>query len=333
MQQSLAQIFNETAATVHSAFPDKLKNLVILLCPSSETPVYVSPEIADLLTNNIAAVKQAVKKETNYMHTRNAAGIAYRSYPLAKTAVKLIALEEDVRGIFSLGNTKEMRVIYVLDHEIGHHVVKSGYPSSPSGVSLHRAECAADAYGILRHIQRFGKNTPFSRITAMRKAGSIVLFADVAHYTTDLIQAIIRLSETEKVSTLSLQETAALAEKIASECLLTGQVLEKIRAAFLPVHNACKEHIGSMWEVTEKLHQEDRGAYAFFLHKTLAVMRQHQSDPDIFKAGQRFLTAYPAMKTFMAEWAKTDGYWKEALSFIEKAPATPPAPAKSVSLI
>ena len=57
MKTSLAKTFHETAAAAHDAFPKELKTLVLLLLPASDTPVYVSPEVADQLTKSTAAVK------------------------------------------------------------------------------------------------------------------------------------------------------------------------------------------------------------------------------------------------------------------------------------
>jgi hypothetical protein len=315
MKRSLSRVFNETSAAAQAAFPRELKSLVVLLQPSSKLPVYVSPDIADLLTNNIAAVKTAVARITQAMQSLNAAGMAYPFYPLAGASVKLIALNKNITGVFSCGYTKKMRALFVLDHEIGHHVVKNGFPGfiQKNGftaiVSRHLAECAADAYATLRHIQRFGNGTDFSLGTiADRNARNIVLFADAEHYTTDAMQRGVRLSQEMDISGLSLQETAELAEKIASECQLDYTTLEKIRAAFRPVFEACEAHIGSAWDVTQKLNQEDMEACKVIYWHTRDVMRAHSGDPDILKAGQRFLAGYPGLKNLMeAEEKKPAG--------------------------
>jgi hypothetical protein len=312
MQESLAQIFNVTAAAAYKAFPQELDNLVVLLAPTAETPVYVSPGIADQLTKNIAAVKEAVAERAELMRIHNASGIAHKYYPLAGTVVKMIALNENVRGLFSPRYTKEMRAILVLDHEIGHLAVKTGHTSNG-----HLNECSADAYATLRHIQRFGKNTDQAKAHGDRNARSIVLFRDAEHYTTDTVQRVRQLSAEMDISGLSLHETADLAEKIADECCLDSETLEKIRIAFLPVNNACLTGMGSRREILGKLYAEDRDAYALFCRETISVMREHRDDPDIFKAGKRFLTSFPAVKKFMQEWAETDPVWKDALNFMD----------------
>lgn len=150
-QASLVQIFNETSAAAHNAFPLELENLVVLRS-SSEIPVYVSPEITDHLTKNTAAVKSCITETAFTMLINDAAGFAARSYPLAGVIVKMVALDKNNVGDFSPQYTKETAAIFALDHELGHHVVENGHPSSGN-----LGESAADAYATLRHIQRFGK--------------------------------------------------------------------------------------------------------------------------------------------------------------------------------
>ncbi|MCK4945309.1 MAG: hypothetical protein KAS59_03500 [Alphaproteobacteria bacterium] len=43
---------------------------------------------------------------------------------------------------------------------------------------------------------------------------------------------------------------------------------------------------------------------------------QEYNDPDIFKAGERFLSR-PDIKKDLENMAKTEPYWKDALTFIE----------------
>ena len=173
---------------------------------------------------------------------------------------------------------------------------------------------------MLRHIQRFGKNTDHAGAYGESRAAAIILSSDVLHYTTDTVQRAIQVSEEMDISGLSLRKTAALAEKIAHECRIDGETLEKIRMAFLPVNWACQTEIGSDWDVTKKLYARDKVAYALFCRETLKVMKKHRGDPDIFKAGKQFLS-YPSIKEFMTESAQTDAYWQKALSFIDN-PAT-----------
>ncbi|MFH1158998.1 MAG: hypothetical protein V1721_09020 [Pseudomonadota bacterium] len=301
-QKPLAQKFNELAAAAHKAFPEKLKNLVVFLLPSSEIPVYVAPEIADHLAKNIAAVKKDVEEAANHLRTHRAEGTTV-ACPLAEAVVTLIALNENPQDSFSCRYTKEMGVTANFDHEIGHRVVENGFPSGT--VSEHLAECAATAYAALRHIQQFGRKTDF--LEYYNFSHTVVLGLSPKHYTDDVVQRVKQLAEETDISGLSLRETAELAGKIALECRLDDKTLEKIRKAFLPAAEACKKA---------------GGICAAVLQKCIEVTREHTNDPDIYKAGERFLN-YPDNKKYLKNEAKTGPYWRNALDFIKNHQTKP----------
>ena len=298
MKTELAQKFNEIATEAYEAFPEELGKLVVLLTPSSDMPVYVSPEIADQLTESAAGIKEAIKNLSDWMHDKGASGRATRNYNLAGTSVNLIMLDvNNTPGYYSEQYTKEMELIFNLDHEIGHHILKNGHSAS----ARQLAESVADVYAMLRHIQRFGKNTGHAGAMAEQAACLLVACANTQHYTTDAVQKAVQISEEMDISNLSLHETAALADKIAVDCRLDDKILEKLSVAFLPVQ-----------KVYERQGMVD---YALICNEALAVMKKHRHDPDIRKAGQQFLS-YPVLKEFMQESARADIYWREALAFL-----------------
>lgn len=324
MSAALAEIFNRSAAAMHEAWPEKLERLVVLVT-SSEEPIYVSPAIAEHLTNNAVAVREAVHGRRLDLQRRGILGVVHERYLLAGEIVQLIGMNAQPPGIYSARYTQKMLSIAIFDHEMGHLVVKGGY--AHSALFAHRAECAADAYAALRHIQRFGMETDF--FEHYNKAKLIVLGISAIHYTDAVVQQVKRLAETENLSSLSLRETAALAAKIASQCYIPDPILKKISAAFAPVQQAGIRQIGSKAAVSEESRQENVDAWLLFCRETLAVIKEHRDDPDIFRAGKRFLS-HPVSKKFMAEWAQTDPFWKEALDFMgqhnpENAQAVRPA--------
>jgi len=332
MQESLTKTFNKTAAAAYKAFPRELSHLVILLVPSSDTPVFVSPAIADKLTKDTAEIKKYVEKLAKKMVAMNAAGLASKYEYLADTRINLIALVDDknIRGIFSERYTKEMRVIFNLDHEIGHHILKNGYSLSPDRSARQLAEGVSDAYAMLRHIQRFGNNTDHAGFYGESRAYSI-LYGDTEHYTTNTVQRTIQVADEMDISGLSLQETVKLAEKIALECRISSEALEKIRDAYQPVAQACKNHVGSPFVIANKLYNEDKDAYALYCEGTVAVMIRHRNDADIFRAGKQFLS-YPPIRKFMVKLAETYPDWKTTLDFVDNhIPAQPAPPRKKIN--
>ena len=316
MQQSFAQTFNETAAAAYAAFPRELRGLAVVIT-DADTPVFVSPEIAEHLTKNIAGVKEVLAEVTDILHKKVWSALASPDYPVAGVSVKLIALNPESRRAFlSERYTQEMRLAYILDHEIGHHILSNGMFSL--GVSAQQCESAADAFATLRHIQRYGKDTDNAGGEAGRVAHRLVLCADSDHYTSGSIERAIEVADEIDISNLSLRETVALAEKISRECYFRSDfALRDIVDAFRPVYDACKTNIGGVGEITEKFYGEDKEAYALFCRETLAVMRNHQNEPNVFKAGKRFLSYAPVKKFMMEESAtETGNEWKRALDFI-----------------
>jgi hypothetical protein len=305
MQNSLSQKFNQTATVACGAFPEKLKNLV-LFSTGADTPVYVAPGIAQQLQENIGLVKNALKRETSYIFARNAAGMAYNRYNMGGVAgIKMIGLRDDVAGVYTERNTQEMRALYVLDHEVGHHVVKSGFDGG------HAGECAADAFGALRHIQRYGTQTDFFKYST--KAYNMVLSLSPIHYTEAVFQKVQRLAKKTDISGLSLQETAALAHDIAQKARMDYLRMSHLRKAFSAAAAVYQKEIGPPFRITGALYARDEKAYDLFCRETVATLRRHADDGDVVKACKRFLN-YPPMKTFIESRAETDGFYKEALT-------------------
>ena len=314
MQESLAQKFNESATLAekfneiitaeHNAFPKELENLVVFLIPpskeSSKTTVFASNEITKHLTNNIAAVKEAIRERTNYLNTKKTSGVAHRSYFLGGKKIKIIALNENPNNTDPTPSIQ--KVTNNLLHEIGHIVVENGFSSDD-----HRAECAADTYGSFGNIRTFGKKTDFFEYYGNR-ASTIVLGTSPIHYTNGAIEQVKQLSEKIDISALSPPETAKLAKKIAKENSLDKKTLKKISSAFFPVKNDY-EKIGKLNFAS--------------LRKCADIMLKHEKNPYIFEAGERFLNR-PDIKEHLKNKAKTDPYWKKTLDFIEKHEIKPP---------
>ncbi len=320
MNKPLSQIFNETAEAARRAFPYALHNLVVILAPSSGQPVYISPDIAAQLSQEVEAIRETVEQATQYMHQRNAGGFAKGAHTIGTTEVKLIALNSKVAGIFSEKYTQEMRAILTLDHEIGHHVVSNG--SSAVTHSRPLSESAADAFAMLRHIQRFGNSGDYAGDRSHGIASSIVLYADSDHYTSEAITKAVQTSQTRDITHMSLEDTARLAAEIAYETHQDDKTLEKIRTAYLPVYFACMKYAGSPQIIVEKFCAQEPDLLTLICNETLHAMQRHQDDPEILKTGKDVLN-YKPIKEFMINQSKTDPYWKEQCAWLASLDAPP----------
>ena len=306
--KTLCEEFRKTAAAAYESFPEKLDKLVVLIDSSLE-PVFISADIADELSGNTRAIKAALEDAFPH-YAPNRAGLAEYDYPMADKVVKLIALKEEPRGIFSSRYTQKMLGTPFFNHEIGHLVVKNGTGFAPK----HLAECAADAYAALRHVQQFGKDTDFFEY--FNRAHVIVLGLTPSHYTDAVIQRVKQLSEEMDIGGLSLQETAKLAGEIALDCELKEITLEAISEAFAPVHRFCRA-MGDPGDIVSKLYNDGDETWPLLFKETLEVIKKHQNDPDVVAAGRQFLS-HPARKNFIEGLAKTDPYWQEAIKLIEQ---------------
>lgn len=309
MQKSLTQIFNETAEKAHDAFPLAFKYMVIFQT-SDNAPLYVSPEFAEHLYKNIDSVRKSIRDMGKEMERLNAAGMASAYFPVGGQVGQMIALQNNPGGVFTNGYTPEMRAVYVLDHEIGHHVVKNG-----RNHGRHLGEAAADAYASLRHIQRYGQATDF--FDYLNKSSMVVLGHSPIHYTRDTMMRVRELAWEQDISQLSLQETALLAERIAQESHLQQSKLDKIAQAFSGAEKVYAEKLGTKNEIVAKTYAQDPATYDLFLRETLKVM-QANKDADVQRAAYEFFQ-YPPMQEFTRNAVATNPEFSDAPALIAAA--------------
>ncbi len=312
MQEALSQIFNETASTAHDAFPQKLNNLVVLLCPTQDMPVYVAPEILPHIQKHAADIQKTVQFLSGKLEAGHADGMASPLYPFHGEYIKIITLNDSNSSNVSPKETHEMKMIYNLDHEVGHHVVRNGMPFKD--ITEHKAECAADSFAVLRHIQRFGLDTDLAFHKIGHTASYITLASEMAHYTGNAItQTILKASQTD-ISGLSLQQTAKLAGDIAAATALGHKRLKKIAQAFSQAANT---------------YHTDQAFSEKVLTTWFEAFNANKDDQDIYNAGRQFYSL-PSIQQRIQRFAKTNPYWQNALTILEpKHTAKPPTTTRS----
>jgi len=303
MKDLEAQEFSKTAREAYKAFPDKLRGLVVFLLPASDKPVFVAPDIKAHLTVHAADVQHLTAQALDHMRKQKTPGTVWTD-DVAGTKVNIIALSSEITLFGFEHTTKEMCSLLILDHEIGHRILKQ------------HGESAADAFSLLRHIQRFGMDTDLPAVLADKRALSLILSQgtdwDLAHYTSDTLERVFQVTQQQDISKLSLRETANLADKITQASQPSAQTVKAIHAAFYCVAKV----------------NHEKSSPALTLRKTIAVMRKDAFDPNITRAGKLCLN-FPQNKQFMQELATAEkgNYWKNALKFIDdKADKKPAAP-------
>lgn len=119
----------------------------------------------------------------------------------------------------------DMQACWLLDHEIGHIVVKGGFETGPTV----RDEASADAYAMIRHIQRFGTDTGFLEWASWQRANDAVYGLNFRRMTSNVIDQIIEDSKNIDFKKLSPQQTAEMARKYADSALPARQIKASIK--------------------------------------------------------------------------------------------------------
>jgi hypothetical protein len=283
MHLPLAQEFNKTAAAAYEAFSDELARLVVLTVPDSGTPVFISPQIANQLTKSTLAIRSAGERILYAMEDLAAMGYAERDFNLAGTPVNLIALldGDSSDDIPADRRKQEMELIYTLDHEIGHHIVTNGF-----SLDINLAESAADAFAVLRHVQRFGKESGYTKDLCERMATRLILTGDSEHYTGAAIQRAMAVADErgDDFFNLPLRETAKLAAEIAADTQLDHARQKKISDAFQPVKALYERYAKRIIKFSSK-----KQRYKNIIQEVLSVMEKYRGDADVCGAAKQFL--------------------------------------------
>ncbi|MBI3440277.1 MAG: hypothetical protein HY052_00450 [Proteobacteria bacterium] len=269
---SLAQLFNGYAEQYRNAFPEQLKSLLVV---STTQPVYASPDLAEFLTSHAAEVREMIKEAAQRMRAEHTAGTAGKEVSDSGTinCISVNIADTSTKRYVSDKFSQVMNASALFDHEMGHLVVKEGWPDDSRP---HIAECAADAYAVLRHLQRFGGATDIFEQAPYTVAVQAIFEPPPIHYTSAAIQQVARLHQGGilDIFSLSLQETARVAGDIALQYSLDDNTLDKIHAAFSPVRERYKE---------------SRRDEQKILKAIIQVMRDNKNDHDIYRAGKLYL--------------------------------------------
>lgn len=136
------------------------------------------------------------------------------NYPVANIDVVILKTPKNQHHFNLLGHDAPsgMVDVFSFDHEIGHVLVA---PENRNEFNLN--EHYADAYAVIRHLQRFGNDdSVIKNLTAMR-AAELTLQGDGSHFTSPMVEKIIADSKDTDFTALSLQETVERAKQYADE--------------------------------------------------------------------------------------------------------------------
>lgn len=187
----------------------------------------------------------------------------------------------------------EMDALFAFNHELGHLVVPAGRPGvgpyfeklfemSPA---LH--EAAADAYAVIRHLQKYGKDSGPVNHSSLRRAMDVIHHDTPEYYTAFTIEAVLADKEKIAAAKLTPEQTVEAAEKYAQRYVPSAEQIEAMRKDFALLK-------GELYKVS-------KGNLAPF-KKLAEITLDEKSSPMTFYLGNRILGAFLGQTLNGAEW-------------------------------
>ncbi len=146
-------------------------------------------------------------------------------------------LREEIENNYKLppefDNTEMLQTLF-LDHEIAHAITM---PMMKKSQMLdedlkHHMECIADAYSMIRHYQRYGKDSKVGESLAAMRDMAAVMVPDTIHWTSEAIYKVIDLNKQGKIDNLTPKEAIDLAMQIAKEVKFDLDAANNVKKAF-----------------------------------------------------------------------------------------------------
>lgn len=148
-------------------------------------------------------------------------------------------VNENERDAVSAKTEKD--IFFILDHELAHLAIKS--PALEGENKQYKdslAEAISDAYAMIRHYQRYGTQGEYrnSIIDPWARAGALTLNRDTIHFSTFMLDEIIKRKDVIDFASLTPQQTAELAKRFAVEYTPPSSVVNRTLRKLGPVQVA-----------------------------------------------------------------------------------------------
>ncbi len=179
---------------------------------------------------------------------------------------------------------------FVFDHELGHAIIPG------ADVPTNRSECFADAYATIRHLQRFGADSPTIGHVVNNRSFDLVFREDWygrSHFTSAVTEKILARRHKIDWNKLSPQRTADLARKFALEYEMASDALTMLEKDFQPLHKKA-----------ESIAKGDTTPLKELAEKVLST-----ESSDVFKYGANALALYVDQRT--ADTVLQGTYWNK----------------------
>jgi hypothetical protein len=127
---------------------------------------------------------------------------------------------------------------FIMDHELAHLAIKDpALEGENAQYHDNIMEALADAYALIRHYQRFGINDTHknSIIDSWARASALMLNDDTIHFSSFMIDEIIKRKDTIDYAHLTPHQTAELAVRFATEFTPPASSLNRVLKKLRPV--------------------------------------------------------------------------------------------------
>lgn len=271
---SLSEIFNREVNRALNDYPHLQGTFALVNTVDKEVIGDIDPK------------KTGFRSEKHlHRHLMEAAHASHQHGPLSqkdtRSNLNIIAYSPVPFRLFTREkDPMEVEVLAIFDHELGHIVVNGAFES----LDPCYRECAADAFAVLRHMQRYGTNTDLIAIGGWRRAYDFVMSGDAGHFTTLAIEEINHLKDKIDFKAMTPQQMVHLATRIALEHTPHADTTNAMAMIFDPFRRA--------------LHKTQDMAKALETLAGIALANKH--DYHVFKI------AHCVLSTFLDGKARND---------------------------
>lgn len=219
----------------------------------------------------------------------------------------------DRRGRTVLPENADKAMLRLLDHELGHilikelngPLVKDAFNKAASHGEM-LSEAASDAYMLIRHYQRYGADAVFDDpiMSPAARADWMIRAGDVEHFTSFVTDAIIRHKQLIDFNALSPAQTLQAARDFALVHTPAPSEATSLRASFNKLLPTVKRELD--WN--ESLTRMESTRYKHSLKKRRAVLEKAVNDNEtnspiarlaailLKDCGQKHETGHPQIK-------------------------------------
>jgi hypothetical protein len=236
-KKSLSEIFNKFAADAVERFP-QLKGQ-LLVADMNERKVYGHNEIDTKKTGLTPETAREYLRDHEITREmakdKNMSSLAMRD---PKQKVNVIFINDGVSKteVDNVSKETEEHLLFVLRHELAHCGIKDGFAmaSSPRDYAILLAESVADAYALLCHYQSFGvdNDSRDKYVSPGARADNFILGGDSTHFTSFVLDAIVKRKHLIDFDKLTPQQTQDLARRFALEYMPPKRVVEDLAWTF-----------------------------------------------------------------------------------------------------